>query len=324
VARLAGVSVGTVSNTINRPQQVRPKTRRAVQEAIDELGFVPNQSARVLSGVSAQVIGLVVPDVASPFFMGVAKAVERAAGEVGHMVMLCNSGNEQASERRLLRMLAAQRVRGALVTPAGAAQPESAEDMPLVFLDHETGASDCSVSVDHFTGERLAARHLLALGHRRLAFVGGPARMWQMALRARGARRELAANGIDPAEALAEYTMPGFGIQDGIAAAERMLAGELPDGILCGNDMLAFGVYRGLARAGARVPEDVALVGYDDVDFAADWIVPLTTVRQPIDELGYRAATLLLEHTGQLPGGHEHRQERLLPELIVRESSAVG
>jgi LacI family transcriptional regulator len=323
VARLAGVSVGTVSNTINRPQRVRPATRQVVERAIAELGFVPNQHARALSGVSSQVIGLIVPDVVSPFFMGVARAVERAAGEAGHLVILCNSENDSAKEASLLRLLAAQRVRGALVTPAGAAPPGDAADLPLVFLDHETTAADCSVSVDHVMGERLATRHLLDSGLGRLAFVGGPLRLRQMAQRAEGARAELRAAGLDPAESLVEIIMPGFGIQDGLGAAERLLAGGLPEGVLCGNDMLAFGVYRGLTRAGVRIPVDVALVGYDDIDFAADWIVPLTSVRQPTDELGYRAARLLLEHTGLLPEGgrHEHRQVTLQPDLIVRHSS---
>ena len=117
-----------------------------------------------------------------------------------------------------------------------------------------------------------------------------------------------------------EVNQEGLGIQDGVLAAERLLTGRLPTGIFCGNDMMAFGVYRGLNRAGVKVPDDVALVGYDDIDFAADWIVPLTSVRQPTDELGYLAAKLLLEHSAGDPA-HVHRQIVLQPELIVRNSS---
>jgi LacI family transcriptional regulator len=122
---------------------------------------------------------------------------------------------------------------------------------------------------------------------------------------------------------MVEVTQAGMGIQDGVAAAERLVKMDLPTGILCGNDMMAFGVYRGLNRAGVKVPDDVALVGYDDIDFAADWVVPLTSVRQPTDELGYRAAQLLFSHTASDPA-HEHSQVVLQPELIVRASTGTG
>ena len=114
--------------------------------------------------------------------------------------------------------------------------------------------------------------------------------------------------------------MSAIGIRDGILAAERLLAGDMPSAVFCGNDMLAFGVYRGLAQAGVRVPEDVSLVGYDDNTFAADWIVPLTSVRQPSYELGYRAATLLMEHSAG-DDAHVHQKVVLPPSLVVRASS---
>ncbi|MGV8909713.1 MAG: LacI family DNA-binding transcriptional regulator [Propionicimonas sp.] len=325
VAERAGVSVGTVSNTINHPELVRTRTREAVQRAIRELGFVPNQQARVLTGASSQVIGLVVLDVVSPFFMEAARAVERAAQEAGHVVILCNSENDPAKETQLLQMLAAQRVRGALLTPASANQNLDqdwirARRLPMVFLDYQNSTEDCSVSVDDVAGGRLAVEHLLSLGHERVAFVGGGHGLRQHVERARGAREAITQAGLDPANALVEIDEPGLGIQDGLSAVQQLLEGELPSGIFCGNDMMAFGVYRGLARAGVRVPDDVALVGYDDIDFAADWIVPLTSVRQPTDELGYLAAQLLFEHSSSDPA-HVHRQVVLQPELIVRRTS---
>jgi LacI family transcriptional regulator len=325
VAARAGVSVGTVSHTINHPELVSQRTRRAVQRAIKDLGFVPNQQARVLTGAASQVIGLVVLDVVSPFFMEAAKAVERASREAGHVVILCNSDNDPERESDLLRMLAAQRVRGALLTPAsttsGAARDaRSAGQLSTVFLDYRNSDDDCSVSVDDVAGARLAVQHLLELGHERVAFVGGGRGLRQHTERAEGARQAILAAGLDPTTALVELDQRGLGIQDGVQAAEQLLEGTLPTGVFCGNDMMAFGVYRGLSRAGVKVPDDVALVGYDDIDFAADWIVPLTSVRQPTDELGYRAARLLLEHSAG-DGSHAHRQIVLQPELIVRSSS---
>ena len=328
VAALAGVSIGTVSNTINHPEMVRRHTREAVESAIRELGFVPNQQARVLTGVSSQVIGLVVLDVVSPFFMEAARAVERAASEAGYVVILCNSENAPDKEGRLLEMLAAQRVRGVLLTPAsanGGLDPARlrSQRLPVVFLDYELSIDDCSVAVDDVYGARIAVQHLLDLGHERIAFVGGPSGLRQMAQRIQGARSAILEAGLDPAAALIEISTPGIGTRDGLLATDWLLAGSVPTAVLCGNDMMAFGVFRGLSRAGLRIPEDVALVGYDDIDFAADWVVPLTSVRQPTDELGYQAAQLLFEHSSG-DAGHVHQQVVLQPELIVRRSSDPG
>jgi LacI family transcriptional regulator len=326
VAARARVSVGTVSHTINHPELVSQRTRTAVQRAIRELGFVPNEQARVLTGASSQVIGLVVLDVVSPFFMQAARAVERAAREAGHVVILCNSDNDADRESELLRILAAQRVRGALLTPSSTnssldRESIQARRLPLVFLDYQNSPEDCSVSVDDVAGARLAVQHLLDLGHQRVAFVGGGHGLRQHIERAQGAREAIIAAGIDPTTGFVEINQEGLGIQDGVLAAERLLqGGNIPTGIFCGNDMMAFGVYRGLSAAGVSIPEDVSLVGYDDIDFAADWIVPLTSVRQPTDELGYLAAQLLLDHSAGDPA-HVHRQVVLQPELIVRSSS---
>ena len=322
VARHVGVSIGTVSNVLNHPERVAPATQTTVLAAIRELGFVPNQSARVLTGAPSNVIALVVLDVMSPFFMEAADAVERLARERGHVVMLCNSQNDRAKEAELLHLLGGQRVRGVVLVPAAGDDPVADRirgRLPVVLMDHEGVEDCCSVAVDDVSGADMAATHLLGLGHRRLAFVGGPRDLRQMSQRALGMRRALERAGFDPAAALTEvYVETGIGIRAGMEAAERLLSAGLPTGIVCGNDMLAFGVYRVLHRAGIAVPDDVALIGYDDIDVAADWIVPLTSVRQPTQEMGYRAAQLLLEDTGQ--PGHVHQHVQLQPELVVRNS----
>ncbi|PPL18912.1 LacI family DNA-binding transcriptional regulator [Microterricola pindariensis] len=325
VAAFADVSTGTVSNTINHPERVHPRTRLLVEQAIRELGFVPNQQARVLTGAVSNVIGLVVLDVESPFYMGAAHAVERSVRDSGLVVMLCNSEGEIVRESALLSMLAAQHVRGVLLAPA---TPEEhadryvnlPQDLPVVLLDFDGGATHCSVSVDNVAGGALAVRHLLDLGHQRIAYVGGSLSLRQFAQRAAGARQAMADAGLDPEEMLTEVSVSGLGIRDGQRAVELLLEGTLPEAIFCGNDMLAFGVYRGLVNAGLRVPEDVALVGYDDIDFAKNWVVPLTSIRQPIDDLGHQAAQLLLDHSSR-DSSHVHRQVILKPELVVRRST---
>tara|TARA_R100001129_G_scaffold111409_1_gene76461 strand:- start:3263 stop:4447 length:1185 start_codon:yes stop_codon:yes gene_type:complete len=326
VAALAGVSVGTVSNVINHPERVTARTRTLVEDAIAELQFIPNQQARVIAGLSSDVIGLVVLDTASPFYMGASRAVEHAVRQAGHVVMLCNSESDVERERELLTMLAAQRVRGVLLTPADQADDEGVinieipNGLPVVFLDYEGGPDECSISVDNVLGARLAVEHLLRQGHERVAFIGGPPGLRQFTQRSKGVIDAIVGAGLDPDTALVEVSASGLGVPEGERAVELLLAGDLPSAIFCGNDMLAFGAYRGLSRSGIRVPEDVVLIGYDDIDFAQDWVVPISTVRQPIGELGSLAAQLLLEHA---VGGeaHVHRQIVLTPELVLRASS---
>ncbi|WP_119696482.1 LacI family DNA-binding transcriptional regulator [Microbacterium halotolerans] len=325
VAAHAGVSSGTVSNTLNHPERVRTHTRDRVNAAIAALGYVPNQQARMLTGAPSEVIGLVVLDVESPFYTEAAHAIERAVRESGHVIMLSTSDGDLEREAALLRMLAAQGVRGVLLAPATPdidasryrALPRS---LPVVLLDFDGGDTHCSVSVDNRQGGRLAARHLVERGHRQLAFIGGPAHFRQFADRVDGARAELRDTGMDPTASLIEISASGIGIRDGHAAAERLLEHDRPTAVFCGNDMLAFGAYRAFAGIGLRVPEDIAIVGYDDIDVAKDWIVPMTTIRQPIDELGRIAARLLIEHSAH-DRTHQHSQVVLPPELVVRRST---
>lgn len=325
VAAYAGVSSGTVSNTINHPERVLPRTRKLVNDAITALGYIPNQQARMLMGVASEVIGLVVLDVESPFYMETAHAIERAVRRTGQVVMLSTSDGDLDREAALLRVLAAQGVRGAMIAPS-TADVEAARyrdlprALPVILLDFDGGSTHCSVSVDNHEGGRLAVRHLLERGHTSLAYISGPAHFRQFADRAEGARAEMRAQGRDPSEHLVEVSSPGIGIQDGQAAAERLLAECRPTAVLCGNDMIAFGAYRAFAAAGLRVPDDIAIVGYDDIDVAKDWIVPMSTIRQPIDDIGANAARLMIDHSSGDPD-HEHEQVVLQPELVVRRST---
>lgn len=324
VAAVAGVSLGTVSNSLNHPERVTTQTRNRVLDAIATLGFVPNQQARVLTGAPSSTIGLVIVDLTSPFFMELAHAVEQAASDAGHVVILTTSENERSRESQRLQLLAAQRVVGALVTPSGGGRPDREADagIPLVLIDYESPEHPCSVVVDHVAGGRQAAKHLIDLGHRRLCFIGGLPHLRQFERRVLGMKQALSEAGLDP-ESLLEVASEGIGVESGERSAGLLLdRADLQTGICCGNDMLAFGLYRRFARAGVHVPDDVALVGYDDIDFAANWIMPLTSVRQPTREMGRMAANLLFEHAA---GGLEHRHRRMVlkPELVVRRSSGA-
>jgi LacI family transcriptional regulator len=197
--------------------------------------------------------------------------------------------------------------------------------VPVVLLDHPTPrANQCSVAVDDVAGGELAVAHLLSAGARTLAFVTGPAALRQCVDRRKGALRALRAVGLNR-EAMHELTVPAMNARAGQEAAQRLLDdGPLPDAIFCANDLLALGVMRVLLQAGLKVPSDVALIGYDDIEFSAAAAVPLSSVRQPTYQLGRIATELLLEECDDAEG-HAHQQVMFQPELVVRESSrALG
>lgn len=325
VAERAGVSVGTVSNALNRPEIVAEHTLASIQAVIDELHFVPSAAARQMTGVRNQAIGLIVLDIDNPFFTEVYRGVEAAATEAGYLVVVCSLASDPTHERRQLRLLEEQRVAGILAT--GVSKGNSRvygrmrkNGMPIVVLDRRSARRDqCSVSVDDVAGGRLVGEHLCELGHRRLALVNGPRAWSQCADRREGF---LAAADAAGAHLLAgaDIEVEQMTISAGEAAAKEILAGtDRPTGIFCTNDLLALGVEHVLIGAGCRVPEEFAIVGYDDVAFATMAFVPLTSVRQPAYELGRQAATHLLNEASDT--AHKHERIVFEPELIVRAST---
>jgi LacI family transcriptional regulator len=328
VARRAGVSLGTVSNVLNHPELVAEGTRARVQRTIDELGFVRNGSARHLRVGSTQSIGLVVLDVSNPFFTEVARGAEDAASERGYIVILCNSNNSARKERNYLRVLEEQRVAGVLIVPVeeklAYALTVHHRGTALVLLDRRSDDNDiCSVSVDDVYGGELAGRHLLELGHKRIAYTHGPFTSVQYVDRLVGLRRAVTSAGLDPKTVIVPLPANEDNARAGEAAGETFVKLEdRPTAIFCGNDYLAVGVMYALARAGVAVPKDVALIGYDDIDLAPMLAIPLTTIRQPKYRLGYTAAALLLDEIAE-KAGHRHQRIVFEPELIIRDSTAT-
>ncbi|GAB2584615.1 LacI family DNA-binding transcriptional regulator [Streptomyces capparidis] len=326
VARHAGVSVGTVSNVINHPDMVSPQTRARVQSAIERLGYVRSESARQLRAGRSRIMALLVLDMGNPFFVDVARGAERAAREAGLGVMVCNSGQDPSEEAEYLALFAEQRVRGVLVTPADTTGRNLAEfrrrDIPFVLVDRaEDAQRGCSVAVDDIAGGALAARHLVSAGHRSIAYVSGPGHLQQVRDRREGALRALAEAGLPP-DALVELPTERLDVAAGRDAGSRLLGlSPAVTAVFCANDLLALGVLQSLFAAGVHVPRDIALVGYDDIEFAAAAAVPLTSVRQPAMTMGRLAAELLLEETGEQASRHRHQNVLLQPELVVRDSS---
>jgi LacI family transcriptional regulator len=326
VAARAGVSVGTVSNVLNRPERVTQRTRERVLRAIEELGFVRNEAARQLRAGRSRTIGLVVLDVSNPFFTDLAVGAEHVAVASGLSVVLCNSNDDAGREQHYLSMLKEQRAFGILITPVGN-QTATIDEIrrlgtPVVLVDRGASRNQCSVSVNDRVGGELAVAHLVEQGHTRIGFIGGPITIDQVSQRLAGARAAIEAAGL-PDDALTVIETPRLDVALGRAAGAQLAEMPLrhrPTAVLCANDLLALGLLQDTVHRRLSVPGDLAIVGYDDIDFAAAAAVPLTSVRQPRAQLGRAAMELLLEEANN-DGTHRHRQIVFEPELVVREST---
>ena len=328
VAQAASVSVGTVSNVLNSPDKVSPATIARVHAAIDDLGFVRNDAARQLRAGRSRCVGLVVLDVGNPFFTDVARAAERRAAEHDLAVLLGTSDEDEAKERAYVDIFHEQRVFGLLVSPIGddLGRLETLRRLgtPVVLVDRDgTGTPFDSVAVDDVEGGRLAVRHLIETGRRRIAFVGGPSTLRQVADRHRGARQA-----VDDAEGvrLEVVETPTLSVLAGRAVGEDLLRrapADRPDGVFCANDLVAIGMLQAFTMlAGVQVPDDVALIGYDDIDFARSAVLPLSSIRQPTARIGATAVDLLMSAAAGEP---DRRPENPVfpPELVVRASTVV-
>ncbi|MCL3859450.1 LacI family DNA-binding transcriptional regulator [Actinotalea sp. K2] len=324
VARHAGVSLGTVSNVLNRPERVSPVTRDKVLAAIEELAFVPNGSARQLRAGTITTVGAVLLDIANPFFTEVARGIEDRLAEDDYTLMLASSDEDPTREARYLRLFEEHGVHGMLVTPAGpdvdhllALRERGVE---VVLLDRTSPSPDLSsVAVDDVAGAAMAVRHLIGLGHRRVGLINGPTTIKQCVDRRAGTVRALTEAGLDPDEAMIEVTVSSLNAEGGEAGATELLAlGEPPTALFCVNDLTALGAMQALRAHGMTIGQDMAVVGYDDVNFASMLMTPLTSVRQPTRRLGHVAADLLLGRAGKDVGA---QQVEFQPELVVRASS---
>jgi len=323
VAKLAGVSAGSVSNYLNRPERVNPETARRVSGAIARLGYVPNTTARQLRRGQSDAIGFVITDISNPFFTTLATGAAQAARESGYALLLATSADDEVGESQYLDIFENRNLDGVLVTPARHTpnlDALRAHGTRVVLVDRES-EDYCSVAVDDVAGGIAATKHLIEVGKRRLMFVGGERRIPQMRDRVQGARAAVLAAG--GGVSLIEEHRETLSIDLGRTIASEILALpaiERPDGIVAANDLVALGMMQ-LLHAAMSIPGDIAIVGYDDIDFAAASLIPLTSMRQPTRELGYRGAAMLIAELAE-GDSHEHRHEVFQPELVVRASTA--
>ncbi len=330
VARHAGVSISTVSYVLNDSGPVAPERRARVLDAVRMLNYTPNESARSLKRHSASTVGLVVPDLTNQFFALVAEGVERAASERDVLVVLCAPEATDKPESDHAKLLRSQRLDGVIYLSSTGTSPATLLELtglgPVVLVDEQIPGFDLPAVVsDGRRGAREIARHVLDQGHERMAVIGGPPELWTAEQRLSGYLEAFAAAGRDPDDI--PVLAGDYRQRSGFELAARALAGPAhsrPTALLCANDLMAIGALEHCKAAGLRVPQDVSIVGFDDVPVAALLTPRLTTVRQPARDMGYRSATVLFDllaggEDGQ-PDGDGHAMFAV--ELQIRESVA--
>ncbi len=323
VAARAGVHPGTASRALNPalPGRIAEGTARRVRAAAQELGYTPDPTARSLRTRRSGVVGVVVPDLTNPVLPPIVRGIEETLWAAGIACLVADTDNDAAREAVAVRELLARRCEGLVIATATRASATvralAAAEPPAVLVTRDVdGAGLPFVAGDDAGGVQAAARHLLELGHRRIAYLAGPPDLSTTATRRAAVERALA--GADLVVAAART----YGIADGRAAARGLLAARpRPTAILAGNDMLALGVYEALAEAGLRCPADVSVAGHNDMPLVDRVDPPLTTVAIPRAEIGVTAARILLERLGGGADVGGARRTLLPTRLVVRGST---
>jgi len=324
VAQAAGVSIATVSKVINGTGRISDKTRKHVTDIMQQLKYQPSMVASALTGKRTYTVGLTLPDLANPFFAEIARAVEDRGHEYGFNVFICSTDNDQEREIKYFTLLTQKRVDGVIV----ATRTEKdlflkklfQQHIPIAIITGEMPALAVdTVMVDDYLGGYQAGKHLIELGHRRIAVLAEDAGALSNRERIRGCHQALAAAGIQPDEQLVE--VGGFTVGGGKEATSRLLElAEPPTAIFACNDLLAIGAIQAARERGMQLPQQLSVVGFDNTILATIIDPPLTTIAQPIQEIGRQAMDLLVQ---EIKGEKSAKQRVvLMPELVVRGSTA--
>ncbi|MNQ90866.1 HTH-type transcriptional repressor PurR [compost metagenome] len=320
VAALAGISYTTVSHVVNKTRPVSEEVRIKVEAAIKTLDYVPSAVARSLKAKTTATIGLLVPNSLNPYFAELARGIEDYCERNGYCVILCNSDDNPDKQRSYLRVLLEKRIDGLIVASAGGdaglAEGLTGVRTPMVIVDR--GVNVDLVRIDHEYGAYLATRHLLELGHRDIAMIGGPAGTSVAQMRLAGYRRALQEAGVEEnRERMLESDFTSTG---GYNAAAILLEKSPPSAIFAGNDMIGIGVLRAAAERNVRVPSELSVIGFDDIQMSRYVYPALTTVGQSILQLGEMAAEVLLR---RIATPHMATEQRIVtPSIVLRESTA--
>ena len=321
VAALAGVSFATVSRALDDRPEISRETKEKVRAACVQLGYVPNLAAKGLTGQATHTLGVIVPDISNPYFAGAATAIEQKASEEGYQVLLSNSMRSSEQEMRGIDNFLSRQVDGILisaVSPQSQAQHKAIlGNLPCVYLGVNHGEGCSYVMTDNEIGAYEAARYLVGLGHRDILFFGGRTTSQTRTLRLRGFRRALAEAGLTGRD-LPAPSEGGQMREWSYHEARRLLGGgHLPDAIFAYSDITALKIMEAAEECGVCIPNDVSLVGYDNISFAALPRIHLTTVSQHKYHQGRLAVERLLEQIG---GSRKQTVDLLRPELMIRST----
>jgi LacI family transcriptional regulator len=329
IARLAGVSTATVSMVINKKdERISAETKKRVLEVIEEYNYVPNRVASSMVTKNTKSLGLVLPDIANPFFPGLARGVEDRANKDNWNIILCNSDNDADKENRYLEMLQEKMVDGIILTSAkqdlSKASVLKKISVPIVTLDRDINDVQHVglVKTDNVKGAYDAVRHMLDRGYRKILHLSGPLSVYTAQSRYKGYLQAYADSGVKhPKE---DVFQGSFSYESGYTMTNALLEKGIEfDGLFCGNDLMAFGALKALAEHDICVPE-VGVVGFDDIYFSALITPPLTTVHQPVYEMGYMAADVLINYIkgeNKMKGKKMEFVLNLNTELVVRNTT---
>jgi len=327
VAKRAKVSTATVSRTINDSEKVRPATAERVRKAIEELNFYPNTHARTLVSGRSRMLGLIISDITNPFFPELVKSFEDQAVERGQEVIIGNTDYNPKRMAGCIRRMVERKVDGVAIMTSEADPALVTEltrrNIPTVFMDTgKTGPHSANIRIDYAQGIHEALQHLFALNHRRIAFIAGPMHLQSAQVRHAAFRDALRAHGIVPEAGMIQEG--NHRIDGGARAMENLLKlSPRPTAVISSNDLSAIGALGALHEAGLKVPEDISLIGFDDISFAQLTQPPLTTVRVSRAELAVTVFTALEQLTRN--GNHTQPEYAIATRLIERKSTrAMG
>jgi DNA-binding LacI/PurR family transcriptional regulator len=327
IARAANVSIATVSRTINNVPTVNPEIAKRVWQVIDELDYFPNTQARALVSGRSKLFGLIVSEITNPFFPELIQGFEDIAVANGYEILVSSTNHEPKRMSHCIRRMLERKVDGVAVMTFGIEEPLldqlAKRKVALVFIDIGPNRPGISLlKVDYHHGILQGVQHLAGLGHKNIAFISGPVTLHSAQSRRAAFSASLEECGIAPNPAWiieGDHTMEG-----GIASMERLLsAKKMPTAVMCSNDMTAIGVLHKLYRAGLRVPDDLSVIGFDDIHIAEVTIPPLTTVQMSRFELARAAVTALRAHVEPSENAEAKREYKIQTELIVRESTGI-
>jgi len=322
VAKLARVSIATVSRTINNVSTVNEQMAKRVWEAIRELNYFPNTQARALGSGRSRLLGLIVSEITNPFFPELIQGFEEVAVESGYEILVSSTNYDPNRMSLCIRRMLERNAEGVAIMTFGIEEPLldqlADRNVPIVTVDVGPDRPGFSLlKVDYRHGIRQGVQHLAALGHRKVGFISGPKRLHSAQSRLSAFTGSLTECGISPEPA---WLMDGdHTLEGGIAAMERVLAsGKVPTAVMCSNDMTAIGVLHKLYRAGLSVPDDLSVIGFDDIHMARVTIPPLTSIHMSRLDLARAAVMALRAH---LEGTVQDREHKIDTYLVVRETT---